>query len=227
MRRLGVRAAALLVVCSVGLPALGALLRGTVTLPGSFRPVEPRHTTYWRVENGVLPIAPPLRDHRTMMVAYLEGGTVPPSGEQTAVVELNGFRFDPPFVAIPVGGTIEFKNTGRVSHVIFDRQKIMSPGSVKPGESRRQKYHAEGEFEIREEEFPHMRGVVKVLPTPFFARPDEKGVFTMPNVPEGRWTVKVWYAGEIVGTEVVDVGPKGGDVVVKIPEGKPTAAVKR
>jgi plastocyanin len=217
----------LIAVTLAGLPALAALLRGTVALPAGFKPVEARHTTYWRVENGVLPIAPPLRDPRTDMVAFLEGGQVPPAGEQTIPVEINGYRFDPPVVFIPAGATVEFKNTGRTPHVIFDRQKVMPPGSVKPGESRKQKYHAEGEYEVREEEFPHMRAIIKVLPTPLFTRPDDKGAFKLDNVPEGKWAVKVWYRGEILATEAVEVGPKGGDVVVRIPEGKPAPAAKR
>ncbi|HEY3358392.1 MAG TPA: hypothetical protein VGQ83_34405 [Polyangia bacterium] len=228
MRRFGVRAATLVVVSLVGLPAIAALLRGTVALPAGFKPAAAaHHTTYWKVENGVLPIAPPLRDPRTDMIAYLEGGKVPPAGEQTAVIELNGYRFDPPVVALAAGSTVEFKNTGRTAHVIYDQQKVMSQGAVKPGESRKQKYHAEGEYEVREEEFPHMRAVIKVLPTPFFARPDAAGVFKFDNVPEGKWTVKVWYAGETLATESVEVGPKGGEVVVKVPEGRPAGAGKR
>jgi plastocyanin len=227
MRRFGVRAATLIAVSLAGLPAVAALLRGTVALPAGFKPVDARHATYWKVENGVLPIAPPLRDPRTDMIAYLEGGRVPLPSAQTTVVEINGYRFDPPVIPVVAGGTVEFKNTGRTPHVIFDKQKVMAAGSIKPGESRKQPYHAEGEYEIREEEFPHMRAVVKVLPTPLFARPDDKGVFKIDNVPEGKWTVKVWYRGETLSSESVEVGPKGGDVVVKVPEGKPAPAGKR
>jgi plastocyanin len=229
MRRFGVRIAALGAVILVGLPAMAALLKGTVALPAGFRPVAQRHVTYWRVENGVLPIAPPLRDVRTEMIAYLEGGAVPPAAEHPTVVEINGYRFDPSVVVVAAGGTVEFRNTGRIGHVIYDKQKVMSAGSVKPGESRRQKYHAEGDYEIREEEFPHMRAVVKVLPTPLFARPDDKGLFKINNVPEGKWTVKVWYRGDVIASESVEIGPQGGDVVVRVPlqDSKPAAAGKR
>jgi len=229
MRRIGVRVATLGAVILVGVPAVAALLKGTVALPGGFRPVAPRHATYWRIENGLLPIAPPLRDPRTEMVAYLEGGAVPPAAEATVVIELNGYRFDPRVVVVAAGGNVEFKNTGRVGHVIYDKQKVMTPGSVKPGESRKQKYHAEGEYEIREEEFPHMRAVVKVLPTPLFARPDDKGVFKINNVPEGKWTAKVWYRGEVLASDTVEVGAQGGEVVLRVPpqDSRTAAAGKR
>jgi len=222
MRRSGIFLATLSAVCLFSVLAAAAPLKGTVVVPTNFKPARDRHVTHWRVENGVVPVAPPLRDPRTEMVVFLEGGKAPPL-EKTpvAVMEIKGYRFDPFVVVVPAGGTVEFKNTGRVVHVIYDRQKVMSPGTVRPGETRKQRYHAEGEYEIREEEFPHMKGIVKVLSTPLFAVPDETGSFKMDNVPVGRWTVKVWYRGAIIAQTTVDVGEKGSDVVVKVPEQQP------
>ena len=228
MRGFGVRLATLVAISFCSLPVLAGGLKGTVVLPTGFKPAKQRHPVHWRVENGVLPIAHPLRDPRTEMIVYLEGGKAPvPEKPQTAVMEVVGYRFDPYCVPILAGGTVEFKNTGRVSHVIYDKQRVMTPGSIKPGESRKQKYHAEGEYEIREEEFPHMRGVVKVLSTPLYAKPDAKGVFTIESVPDGKWTVKLWYRGTVLVQTTAEVGgDKAGDVVLKVPE-PPAAPAKK
>jgi plastocyanin len=225
MRGPGVCLATLFAISLTAVPALAGPLTGTVVLPAGFRPAGDRHHTHWRVENGVLPIAPPLRDPRTEMVVYLEGGKAPiPAKAKTAVMEITGYRFKPYCVAIVAGGTVVFKNTGRATHVIYDEQKVMGPGSIKPGESRKQQYHAEGEYEIREEEFPHMRGVVKVLSTPLFVRPDARGSFKLDEVPEGKWTVKVWYRGAVLAQTVVEVTAKGGEAVLKVPEQKQASA---
>lgn len=229
MRAFGVRLATLVAVSLCSLPALAGDLKGTVVLPAGFKPAKQRHPTHWRAENGVLPIAHPLRDPRTEMIVYLEGGKAPtPDKPQTVVMEISGYRFDPYCVAVLAGGTVEFKNTGRVGHVIYDKQKVMAPGAIKPGESRKQKYHAEGEYDIREEEFPHMRGVVKVLSTPLFARPDAKGTFTIGSVPDGKWTVKVWYRGAVLVQTTAEVGAdKAAEVVLKVPEPPAAAPAKK
>jgi plastocyanin len=228
MRGFGVRVATLVAISCCTLPVVAGPVKGTVTLPASFKPAAQRHATHWRVENGVLQVAHPLRDPRTEMIVYLEGGKAPtPDKPQTAVMEVVGYRFDPYCVAILAGGTVEFKNTGRVSHVIYDKQKVMTPGGIKPGESRKQRYHAEGEYELREEEFPHMRGVVKVLSTPLYVRPDAKGAFTIDSVPDGKWTVKVWYRGAVLTQTTVEVTDKGAEVVLKVPEQKAAAPAKK
>jgi len=228
MRGFRVRLATLVAISMCTLPVLAGPLKGTVVLPTGFKPAPQRHPTHWRVQNGVLPIAHPLRDPRTEMIVYLEGGKAPtPDKPQTAVMEVVGYRFDPYCVAVLAGGTVEFKNTGRVSHVIYDKQKVMTPGSIKPGESRKQKYHAEGEYEIREEEFPHMRGVVKVLSTPLFVKPDAKGAFKLDAVPDGKWTVKVWYRGTVLTQATVEVTDDGAEVTLKVPEQKPAAPAKK
>jgi hypothetical protein len=228
MRGFGVRLATLVAISMCTLPVLAGPLKGTVVLPTGFKPATQRHPTHWRVANGVLPVAHPLRDPRTEMIVYLEGGKAPvPDKPQTALMEVVGYRFDPYCVAVMAGGTVEFKNTGRVSHVIYDKQKVMTPGSIKPGESRKQKYHAEGEYEVREEEFPHMRGVVKVLSTPLFAKPDAKGAFKLDSVPDGKWTVKVWYRGTVLTQATVEVTEDGAEVTLKVPEQKPAAPAKK
>ena len=228
MRGFGVRLATLLAMSLCTVPVLAGPLKGTVVLPVGFKPATQRHPTHWRVENGVLPVAHPLRDPRTEMIVYLEGGKAPASDKvQTAVMEVVGYRFDPYCVAVLAGGTVEFKNSGRVGHVIYDKQKVMPPTAIKPGESRKQKYHAEGEYELREEEFPHMKGVVKVLSTPLYARPDAKGAFSIDNVPDGKWTVKVWYRGAVLTQATVEVTEGGAEVVLKVPEQKAPAPAKK
>jgi hypothetical protein len=73
-----------------------------------------------------------------------------------------------------------------------------------------------------------MRGVVKVLSTPLFARPDAKGAFSLDNVPDGKWTVKVWYRGSVLVQTTAEVGAdKPAEVVLKIPEPPAAAPAKK
>ena len=63
------------------------------------------------------------------------------------------------------------------------------------GPPRRQKFDNVGGYVIRDSEYPHIMISVLVLDSPFFSPLDEKGTFSIANVPDGKATLKVWTRG--------------------------------
>ena len=58
-----------------------------------------------------------------------------------------------------------------------------------------------------------MNATILVLESPYFAVPDDQGLFVIKNVPNGAYTAKLWYGRDYVGSQSVVV-KAGGAVSV-------------
>lgn len=212
-----------LATCLGAAPALAATVRGTVTLPPEPRTLDTRDG-HWRVENGILPIAPRVPDPRTEVVVTLEGG---PDAERTdkpapppVTVELHGLRLDPKVAVAEVGASITFKNSDRVPHTLYfeNADSLLPPAPLPSGQSRSVTLHAAASYRVRDEEFPHVQGTVVVVETPHAAIVDDKGAFKL-DVPEGKYTLKLYWRGNWVMSQPLDVSAKTTEVALTVPAG--------
>jgi hypothetical protein len=193
--------------------AHAATVKGTVIVPP-----EPHPSDTWRVENGILPVAPRAADLRGEAVVVLEPDGARPSPEAppaTVSVELHGLRLDPRVVAVPLGATVEFKNSDRVLHTLYVERltTLMAPAPTPPGQVRAQRFLAPGEYRILDEEYPHIAGTVVVVDTPYLAAVDDRGAFRV-EVPEGRYTLRVFCGGAWLASRPLEVGSHTAEVVV-------------
>jgi hypothetical protein len=205
-----------LIALFIASTASAGTVRGTVLLPAEPRPAD--HDAHWRVENGVLPVGPRTPDPHLDVIIALDG---PPRKDATlpdAQVELHGLRMDPRLVVVPVGGAVEFKNSDRLPHTLYleHASSLMAPTPTPSGQSRKQKFFAAGEYHVRDEEFPHVDGVVLVLQTPYFTRLDEKGAFKI-DLPDGKYTMRVFFHDKWVVKQSLEVGPHPTEVTVQVP----------
>jgi hypothetical protein len=195
--------------------ALAAPVRGTVTLPADLRTGR-KLPGYWRLENGIVPAvaAPPRGD--TVVVLSGVKGEAPPA--RTVSIEISGFAPIPSTVVVGEGSVIELRNSDRVPHDLSlpELSSLMPIERLAPGGIRRQKFLAAGGYAIRCAEYPHMVASVVVVSSPFFAVLDDKGAFKLPDAPDGRATLKIWSNGRWVHQEDVEVGPKSGDLRIKV-----------
>ena len=95
----------------------------------------------------------------------------------TPPFRLHGLGSIPAWSAIPVGGTVEFKNDDRVPHTLYIEKAttLMPPTPTPAGADARAEVLRAGEYRVRDEEYPHIDGTVLVVQTPYVARLDEKG----------------------------------------------------
>jgi hypothetical protein len=197
-------------------PADAAPVRGTVTLPQDLKSAR-RFRGYWRVENGVVPIAPAPARADTVVVLSGVKAAAPPA--RTVTVDIAGLAPVPSTVVVGEGSVVELKNSDRVPHdlSIPTMANVMPLERLAPGALRRQKLLAAGGYAIRDAEFPHLVVSVIVVNSPFFATVDDKGAFKLPDAPEGKATLKVWSHGKWVHEQEIDVG-KSDDLRIKVAE---------
>ncbi|MCU1276565.1 MAG: hypothetical protein JWM53_111 [bacterium] len=219
---MGPRGLAIIGLAAWASTATAATVRGSVMLPS-----EPRATdrdTHWRVENGVLPIGPRVPDPRADVIVVLEGAPNPKLQLPNVTMALHGLRLDPRVAAIPIGGSVEFKNEDRVPHTLFVEKAttLMPPAPTPAGQSRTQKFYAVGEYRVRDDEYPHVEATVLVVPSPYVARLDEKGNFKL-DVPEGKYTIKVFWRYTWVLSQPLEVAGRTSEVTLQVPATPPAA----
>ena len=144
--------------------------------------------------------APDLSD----TVVYIEGVA---SGMKPtrATITMKGKSFSPHVVVIGVGGTVEFPNEDPIFHNAFsvsgdnrfDMELYKRP---KVGSFT---FQHPGIVKVYCNIHPQMSAVVVVRDNPLFTKAAADGVFTIENVPAGKYAVKAWHErGGEAGTEV-------------------------
>ena len=138
----------------------------------------------------------------TASAVWLEAaGKTFPASEQHVVVDQRNLMFQPHFVVVQVGTTVEFLNSDNVAHNVFwpsvsgDKKAAHNLGTWPKGEKKPFKFDKAGVVPLLCNVHPEMSGFVIVSPTPYFAQTDASGNFTIANVPDGNYTITVWHEG--------------------------------
>ncbi len=217
-------AAAALFVVLPAVPVQAGTVKGVVHLAdeaGSTR----LYQGYWRLENGNVPVqSSGGAKAETVVVLELNKDTKPP-GARTVTVEIGGLDARPRLVLLGPGSVLELKNTGKVTHEFStpDNPTFMPVERLMPGSLRRQLFTAPGGYLIRCAEYPHIAISAIVVKSSYFATLDEKGNFSIPDVPEGKATLKVWTRGRWAHEEEIDTSKKDAlSIKVSAPKGKET-----
>ena len=167
-----------------------ATIEGMVQLPKThFTPVE--NERYEIVSKaGVLATDPP------RAVVYLEGKFPRSAKLSTKMVTQKDHAFRPPLLAIEVGTKVEFPNEDDTYHNIFSYSpaKRFDLGRYPPEESPPPSilFDKAGLVTLRCDIHEHMRGLILVLDTPYFAVTDSAGHFRLTNLPAGHYLLKAW-----------------------------------
>jgi hypothetical protein len=121
---------------------------------------------------------------------------------------------------------LELKNTGKVTHEFSTpaNPSLMPVERLAPGAMRRQKFGAPGGYLVQCSEYPHIMISVIVVDSPYFSPLDERGNFTIPNVPDGKAILKVWTRGQWAHKDEVDTTKKDDfNIKVATPSDKDVA----
>jgi hypothetical protein len=185
-------------------------VRGTVKMPDASRSTRLYHG-YWRLENGNVPVqtAGGAKAETVVVLENVKGAHAPSA--RTITIELGGLDARPRLVITGPGSVIELKNTGKVRHELStpDKPTAMPLETLSPGQTRRQRFDAVGDYVIRDSEYPHIMICVLVVGTTYFSAVDDKGSFSIANVPDGAATLKVWARGSWVAEQQLDTATLG------------------
>lgn len=102
--------------------------------------------------------------------------------------------FDPHVLVVTVGSEVEFPNADPFFHNVFSlfEGKRFDLGLYEAGSTRTMTFDRAGICYIFCNIHPEMSAVLVVLNTPYYAKTDRNGQIAIPNVPAGRYQLRVW-----------------------------------
>ena len=119
----------------------------------------------------------------------------PPKAE--VVVDQRGCKYLPHVTGAMVGQQVTFLNNDSIAHNVrsMTEQNATFNEMMNGKESRLSRTFEKTDIMLRArcDIHPWMAGYVGVVPHPFFAVSDEKGEFTLRNVPEGEYELEMWH----------------------------------
>lgn len=185
-----------------------ASAQSTGSVTGNVRPPDPRDRGdepalnqgfVERIKNPIIPTRP--FDPLSWVIVVLEPmDSLSDEDKQPPKVApkyaLAGEAFEQPLFSTTVGGELEITNRGRSAHRIHapGAPDLMAPDPINPGGQRTVKVTAPHTLiELRGADEHHVRGALVAFPLRYHATVKPDGSFEIPDVPAGKWTVKMWY----------------------------------
>lgn len=129
-------------------------------------------------------------------VVMIEGPSLPAAAEAPhARMAQQNDTFVPRVMAIGVGTTVDFPNDDPRLHNILSTSppKPFDLGMYGQNESKSITFDSPGIVQVRCADHPMMEGFIVVHANPYLAASDRNGAYTISNVPEGRYRVRVWH----------------------------------
>lgn len=135
-----------------------------------------------------------------------EGTAVPSSpasasSQHPRLIQRNK-SFEPHLLVVPVGSVVEFPNRDPFFHNVFSlfEGKRFDLGLYEAGSTRDVRFDKPGISYIFCNIHAEMSAVVIALDTPYYGISDQRGEVVIPNVPAGRYMLRVWYEAALPET---------------------------
>ena len=165
-------------------------------------------------------------DPRPQMVVIL-AGDIPAEAKaapkRPVEISLLGESFEKRFVAVASGSRVLLRNNGRGKPRLYSpsHSDLFSDSGPVSRKGRRE-VQIKGEFKVfkvGDRDSVHLELGILSVPHTLFATVGSGGTFKIPNVPPGKYRVRVWFKdGWLDKAEgSVQVGRRGGKVTLKLP----------
>lgn len=177
-----------------------------IFLAGEVRSVAQENTVTARIEVVKLGMAgQPPSPRRTadasnvvLWLVPLDDSDLPrtsSSASRTAQLIQRNKSFDPHLLVVEVGAEVQFPNNDPFFHNIFSLfdGKPFDLGLYEAGSSRTVRFDRPGVSYLFCNIHAEMSGVVVTVETPYFGTSDRAGHIRIPDVPDGRYQMHVWY----------------------------------
>jgi plastocyanin len=143
-------------------------------------------------------------------VVFIEGRGPRPTPPARPEMALDARQFRPRVLVVPVGTTVNFPNLDPFNHNVFSGgESAFDLGLYGRGEARDRRFARPGLVRVFCNIHPRMVGFIVVRDNAWHAQPAADGSFAIPNVPAGRYTLKVWHERTPELTQEITV-PAGG-----------------
>jgi plastocyanin len=156
------------------------------------------------------------------VVVYVKDAPKTAVTPMRAEIRQRNENFVPRVVAVTVGSTVDFPNDDPIYHNVFSlsRTKTFDLGRFPQGKSRGQVFDKPGVVKVFCQIHSHMSATVMVFDHPWFAVPDDQGMFDLPRVPPGPHQITAWHErlGDTTQQLRVETGrPASVDFVLPVP----------
>ncbi len=113
----------------------------------------------------------------------------------TRRIEQKGALFNPHVMPVVVGTTVEWPNEDTILHNVFSfsEAKEFDLGLYKSPEVKSVTFDKAGRVDVFCSIHTRMSCIILVLPNPFFAAANDRGVYAITNVPPGNYKLKAWH----------------------------------
>jgi plastocyanin len=156
-------------------PPVTAPTRGVLT--GSVRVTGPYATLF---ASSIIALAP-------------ASGNARPRRSSNYSIEQSQKSFQPHLLAVPVGSKVSFPNHDVFFHNVFSLQPQFDLGVFNVGESRDVRFDRPGVVQVLCNLHANMAAFLVVLDEPYFAVTNERGHFTIKDLPPGRYHARAWH----------------------------------
>lgn len=125
--------------------------------------------------------------------------------------------FVPRVVAVARGGTVDFPNLDPIYHNVFSLSpsKRFDLGKYRQGLSKAVVFDRTGLVKVYCDIHADMAAFVMVLPNRAFTQPGPDGSFELPDLPPGRYELRVWHPDLPEIARTVEI-PEHGDARVEL-----------
>ena len=188
----------------IRLLALGGIwLAGALACAGTAA-AEQRNTITLQVElraaGSSKASAPPKAKDFSNVVVWLKpldssaATALEPAKQHPKLVQKNK-TFEPHLVVVTVGSTVDFPNHDPFFHNVFSvfDGKRFDLGLYEAGTANSVRFDKPGISFLFCNIHPEMNAVVVALDTPYFGASNKVGAVSIPDVPDGRYELHVWY----------------------------------
>jgi plastocyanin len=158
-------------------------------------------------------------------VVYIEApGIRPVPSGRTNVLDTDGCSFVPRVMAMVLGEKLVLKNNDPKLHIVHSYLEKQTVFNVAVPFKNHQmelthKIKKTGLMQVNCDTHAWMRGYIHVFDHPFFAVTDDKGSFSVPNIPPGTYTLKAWH--EKAGLQSIEIKvPEEGEIRVNLEVGR-------
>lgn len=130
-------------------------------------------------------------------------------------LDQKNLQFHPQVLPVIVGTKVEFPNRDNLFHNVFSysQAREFDLGRYPKDDSRSVMFDRPGIVRVYCDIHSHMSATILVLKHPYFATPDESGVYAIPRVPPGKYRIVLWYDRDPVERKNIEVKP-GEDLQV-------------
>jgi plastocyanin len=124
----------------------------------------------------------------------LSNSPAPQASDRPRLVQRNK-SFEPHVLVVPVGSVVEFPNRDPFFHNVFSlfEGKRFDLGLYEAGSTRDVVFDKPGISYIFCNIHSEMSAVVIAVSSPYYGTSDAHGRVSIPNVPPGRYTLRIWY----------------------------------